>query len=214
MLERFTWYKQSAYRWRGDDLTVYVDPWGLTGDPEPADVILLTHAHYDHYSPDDLGRLRKDGTVMVAPHDVAADLAGNVEAVAPGDTVEAAGVKAHAVPAYNIAPDRLESHPKANGWVGYLIELDGRSHYFSGDTDDLPELRELRAQVAFVCVGGAPYTMGPAEAAGLVQAIGPELAVPNHYGYECGSESQGEDFRRAAGPIRVELMRPERPFEM
>ncbi|HSM52527.1 MAG TPA: MBL fold metallo-hydrolase, partial [Thermoanaerobaculia bacterium] len=86
MLERFTWYKQSSYRWRDDDLVVYIDPWQVTGDPVPADVIFLTHAHYDHYSPDDLGRLRKEDTRIVAPHDIAAELTGNVQAVAPGDS--------------------------------------------------------------------------------------------------------------------------------
>lgn len=212
MLERFTWYKQSGYRWKGDGVTIYIDPWQVTGEPEPADAIFITHAHYDHYSPDDLGRLRKDGTVIVAPRDVAADLSGDVEAVEPGDAVEAAGVKAQAVPAYNIAEDRLDKHPQANGWVGYVLDLDGTSHYFTGDTDDLPELRQIQAGVTFVCIGGT-YTMDASEAGEFVKALRPDLAVPNHYGFEVGSPSLAEDFEQAADPIRVEIMTPEHAWD-
>src|SRR6266516_4361859 len=84
MLERFTWFKQSAYRWDGDGLTLYIDPWEAEGPP--ADVILITHAHPDHYQPDEIERLRKDGTRIVAPHDIARELSGDVTAVAPGDS--------------------------------------------------------------------------------------------------------------------------------
>ena len=214
MLDRFTWYKQSSYRWRGDDRVVYIDPWQITGDPEPADVIFLTHAHYDHYSPDDLGRLRKEDTQIVAPHDIAAELTGNVQAVAPGDSVEAVGVKAQAVPAYNIVEERLRSHPKSSNWVGFVLDLDGASYYFSGDTDHLPELEGVSARVAFVCVGGETFTMGPQEAADLVKVIGPELAVPNHYAFECGTTSDAEAFKQAAAPIPVEIMSPEHAFDL
>jgi L-ascorbate metabolism protein UlaG (beta-lactamase superfamily) len=212
MLEHFTWYKQSGYRWRGDGLTVYIDPWELTGDPEPADVIFITHAHYDHYSPDDLGQIRKDTTPIVAPRDVAAELSGDVTAVGAGDTVEAAGVKAQVVPAYNIVPEREEAHPKANGWVGYILELGGATCYHAGDTDHLPELEDVRANLAFLPIGGT-YTMEPAEAGGLAKKIGPEIAVPMHYGFVVGSPSLAEEFRREAEPVTVEILQPERSFE-
>jgi L-ascorbate metabolism protein UlaG (beta-lactamase superfamily) len=213
MLDRFVWYKQSAYRWKGDDRTIYIDPWEVTGEPEPADAIFLTHAHFDHYSPDDIGKLRTPDTVIVAPRDIAAELTGNVQGVGPGDTFEAAGIKGETVPAYNTVEHRLQSHPQANDWVGYLLDLGGVWHYHAGDTDALPELEGLRAQVAFVPIGGGDFTMDPAEAAGLVKKISPEVAVPMHYGFVAGPPSLAEEFRTAAAPVAVEILTPEREFE-
>lgn len=215
MLDRFTWYQQSSYRWQDGDRTIYIDPWGLTGDPEPADAIFITHAHDDHFSPDDIGRIRKDGTVIVAPHDVAADLSGDVRPVAPGDTTDAAGVTAQAVPAHNIAEDRLDYHPRSNGWVGYVLELNGATIYHAGDTDHLPELEEIRAAAAFLPIGGT-YTMDATEAAALVRGMAPELAIPMHYGgyvEGVGTKEDAERFKREAAPVAVELLTPENPFE-
>src|SRR5918996_137167 len=146
MLERLTWIKESTYRWAGDGLTVYIDVWGAREDPVPADVIFITHAHYDHFDLDDLAKIRRDDTVVVAPRDVAAELSGEVIAVTPGETVEARGVKGETVPAYNIVEHRLGKHPKENGWVGYVLDLGGTMHYFSGDTDHLPELDQIRCR--------------------------------------------------------------------
>jgi L-ascorbate metabolism protein UlaG (beta-lactamase superfamily) len=123
MLAGFTWFKQSGYCWRGDGLTVYIDPWEVPEDQPSADAIFITHAHFDHYSPDDLARLAVGETVLVAPQDIARELSGRVVAVSPGDTTEAGGVKVQAVPAYNIVEGRLDNHPKGNGWVGYILEL-------------------------------------------------------------------------------------------
>src|SRR3954451_15026965 len=91
MLDRFTWYRQSAYLWKGDGINVYIDPWGVTGDP-PADVVFITHAHFDHYNPDDLPKVRRGGTKIVAPQDVALELSGDVTSVAPGDSFEVEGI--------------------------------------------------------------------------------------------------------------------------
>jgi L-ascorbate metabolism protein UlaG (beta-lactamase superfamily) len=215
MLERFTWFKQSAYRFDGEGLTVYIDPWGVPDGPPPADVVFITHAHYDHYSQDELAKIHKDDTAFVAPRDVAAELSGDVQAVAPGDVVEAAGIKAQVMPAYNIVEDRLEAHPKANGWVGYLLELDGRTYYHAGDTDHLPELESVKASVTFLPIGGSGFTMDVPDAAGLAKAIAPEVAVPMHYGgfvAGCGSPQDGEAFRDAASPVKVELLTPQVPF--
>lgn len=214
MLEHFTWYKQSGYRWSGHGLTLYIDPWDIT-DPQPADVVFITHAHEDHYSKDDLEKIRKDGTVFVAPADVAKELSGEVKAVKPGDSVEAAGLKAQAVPAYNIVEGREENHPKRNEWVGFVLELEGQSYYHAGDTDHVPELDALKADVTFLPIGGATYTMDAKEAGGLAKAISPQIAVPMHYGgfFEgTAPSSDGEVFRKAAEPVRVEFLTPEVPF--
>jgi len=211
MLERFTWFKQSAFRWQGDGLTVYIDPWGVTGDA-PADLVLITHAHSDHLQPEEIERLTISSTKLVAPADVAAELSGDVTQVAPGDSLEVAGVRVQAVPAYNVAEERLEMHPRGNNWVGYVLELGGSTFYHAGDTDHVPELETVKTDVAFLPIGGT-YTMDAHEAGGLARAIGPELAVPMHYGFVVGSPADAETFRAAAAPVKVEVLTPEQPFE-
>jgi L-ascorbate metabolism protein UlaG (beta-lactamase superfamily) len=210
MLEGFTWFRQSAYRYQDDGLVLYIDPWEAEG-PE-ADVILITHAHADHYQPDEIERLRGDGTQLVAPHDIARELSGEVTPVAPGDSVEVAGVRIQAVPAYNTAEERLEAHPKANNWVGYVLTLGDRTYYHAGDTDHVPELDSVRANVSFLPIGGT-YTMEAEEAGGLARAIGPDLAVPMHYGFVVGSPADADRFAEAAKPVTVRTMDPVRPFE-
>jgi L-ascorbate metabolism protein UlaG (beta-lactamase superfamily) len=211
MIEGFTWFKQSAYRWQGDGLTVYIDPWGVTTD-DPADVVFITHAHDDHYSSEDIERVRAAGTTFVAPHDVARELSGDVIPVAPGDAIEAKGVKVQAVPAYNVVEERLDKHPKANRWVGYILTLGDHTYYHAGDTDHAPELDDVRADVAFIPIGGT-YTCECSDAAGLTIAIGPQLAVPMHYGFVVGSQADADQFAKEASPVPVRTMTPVHPFE-
>jgi L-ascorbate metabolism protein UlaG (beta-lactamase superfamily) len=214
MHEKFTWYKQSAYKWKGQGMTIYIDPWGLRkGTDEPADVIFITHAHADHFEPSDIEKIQTGKTQFVAPRDVADKLKGNVKAIKPNESGEVAGVKFETVPAYNTAPQRAQAHPRSNNWVGYIINLDGHHYYFSGDTDAVPEIEKIKTDVAFVCIGGDPYVMNPSEAAGLVKKMRPQTAIPNHYGFVVGVESDGEKFAREAAPIKVELMKPVNAFE-
>jgi L-ascorbate metabolism protein UlaG (beta-lactamase superfamily) len=212
MLEHVTWFRQSALRWTLEGLTVYVDPWGTPADAPAADLILITHAHFDHFQPGEIARLSTASTKLVAPHDVAAELSGEVTAVAPGESHEVAGVRFTTVPAYNTREEALEFHPKANRWVGYVMDLGGHTYYHAGDTDHAPELDSVRTDVAFVPIGGH-YTMDAAQAAGLVKSIEPKVAVPFHYGFVVGSPSEGERFRDAAAPVPVELLDPVDPFE-
>src|SRR5207247_1323935 len=122
MLEKFTWYKQSAYKWKGEGITVYIDPWGLPDKEEPADVVFITHAHADHFEPADIAKIRKNTTQFVAPRDVADKLKGNVKAIKPGESLDVAGIKVQTVPAYSTVEHRLETHPKSNNWVGRAEE--------------------------------------------------------------------------------------------
>jgi L-ascorbate metabolism protein UlaG (beta-lactamase superfamily) len=212
LLDRITWFRQSALRWTEAGFTAYIDPWGTGDDALPADLILITHAHRDHFQPAEIDRLRKDGTKLVAPADVAAGLSGDVTPVAPGESHEIGGIHVTTVPAYNTREEALDFHPKANRWVGYVIELGGTAYYHAGDTDHAPELDDVKTDVAFLPIGGH-FTMNVEEAAGLARSITPQIAVPFHYGFVVGSPSDGERFRKAAEPVRVELIEPTNPFE-
>jgi L-ascorbate metabolism protein UlaG (beta-lactamase superfamily) len=211
MLEGVTWFRQSAFRWKGEGPLVYVDPWGVT-DGEPADIILITHAHYDHFQPHEIDRVRTPSTKFVAPRDVAAELSGDVTAVEPGQSIEVEGLKVQTVPAYNTAEERLDMHPKKNGWVGYVFEFGGATFYHAGDTDALSELESLETDVAMVPIGGT-YTMDWEEAAGFVKAMQPRVAVPMHYGFVVCSPSHSVRFKKAAKPVTVEVLEPTNPFE-
>ena len=214
MHEKLTWYKQSAYKWKGDRLTVYLDPWGLRkGQEDPADVIFITHAHSDHFEPEDIEKIRKNTTQFVAPRDVAEKLQGNVKAIKPGDSFDVAGIKVEAVPAYSTVEHRLQTHPKSNNWVGYILSLDGHRYWFSGDGDPNPDIEKIKTDVALICVGGDPYVMNPSEAAGVIKKIKPQLAIPNHYGFVVGVASDGETFAKEVAPIKVEILKPVNAFE-
>jgi L-ascorbate metabolism protein UlaG (beta-lactamase superfamily) len=212
VLAGFTWFKQAAFRWAAGGPTVYIDPWGVRPDDAPADLVLITHAHHDHFQPEEIAKITKKGTKLVAPHDVAAGLSGNVTAVAPGESHQVAGIPFTTVPAYNVAEERLQKHPKANRWVGYVLELGSHRYYHAGDTDHVPELESIRTDVAFLPIGGT-YTMDVPEAAGLARAMEPGVAVPMHFGFVVGEPEDAQRFRAAAAPVAVEVLTPVRPFE-
>lgn len=212
MLEGITWYRQSALRFTDGERTVYIDPWGTGDDPPPADLILITHAHFDHFRPEEIDVLRRSRTKLVAPLDVANELTGDVTPVRPGETHVVGGVPISTVPAYNTREEALEFHPKRNGWVGYVIELGGTTYYHAGDTDHAPELDDVRADVAFLPIGGH-FTMDWRAAADLAKAIEPSVAVPIHYGFVICSPTDGIRFRDAAVPVPVELIAPVDDFE-
>jgi L-ascorbate metabolism protein UlaG (beta-lactamase superfamily) len=213
VLDSFTWFRQSAYRYVEDGLTVYIDPWGVEEDAPTADLIFITHVHQDHFQPDLVKALSRKGTALVAPQDFADELTGDVTPVVPGESHTVAGVSFTTVPAYNTREEALDFHPKSNRWVGYVIDLGGTTYYHAGDTDHAPELDEVKTDVAFLPVGGY-YTMDVPEAAGLAKAMSPRLAVPMHYGFVIGSKEDGDRFRDQAAPVQVEIMTPTNPFEM
>lgn len=190
----------SSIRLAGEK-TVYFDPWKIEGEPHDADLILVTHEHHDHYSPEDIAKLRKPGTVLAVPAHMA-EMEPEAAMVEPGGAYVLAGLQVQTVAAYNVG---RPFHPKENGNVGYVVELDGVRYYVAGDTDFVPETAEVRCDVALVPVGGK-YTMDAPQAAAMVNAIHPRIAVPTHYGTVTDSAGAAEEFRSLVAPeIRVEI---------
>jgi L-ascorbate metabolism protein UlaG (beta-lactamase superfamily) len=183
------WFGQSAFRIDGPPV-VYLDPFRLPDGVPAADIILVTHAHYDHCSPADVAKIRTAKTVVIGPREVAAKLPPPVEVIAPGGTTTAFGVTVRAVPAYNIG---TRYHPKDAGNVGYLVSVRGVTYYDAGDTDFIPEMAGLAPDVALLPVGGT-YTMDAAEAARAARAIKPKVAVPMHYGTVVGTDADAARF--------------------
>jgi len=193
-VDHIHWYGQAAFRIEDGDQQIYIDPWKLPPGKLPkADFILITHAHFDHLSTDDISMIKKDGTTFIAPKDVASGLKGSVKPVAPGQTVELGKIKVATVPSYNL---RKSFHPRSSNWVGYIITLSsGQTVYHAGDTDFTPEMKSLKVDVALLPCGGT-YTMNAKEAAEAANSIKPKIAIPMHYGDVVGSDADAEMFKK------------------
>jgi len=188
MVENIFWLGHSSIRIDAEQV-VYIDPWKLK-DPVKADLILISHPHHDHFSPGDIERIQKKGTVVVTTGDCAAELSGDVRIVKPGDVIRVEGTEIEAVPSYNIGK---AFHPRENNWLGFVITVMGERVYYCGDTDCIPEMENMRADIMIVPVGGT-YTMNAEEAARAVNIIRPGAAIPIHYGDIVGSVKDAERF--------------------
>jgi len=201
MLQGIHWLGHASVR-IDDAITIYIDPWKVA-DPKQADLILVTHEHFDHLSKDDIARLRGPETVVVAPEGAAAKLPGEVRVVAPSERFEAAGVWVETVPSYNTDKP---NHPKVAGYVGYVVELEGRRIYHAGDTDLIPEMADIRCDVALLPVGGT-YTMDAKQAARALEILRPKIAIPIHWGKVVGSKRDAKRFQELApAGVRVEIL--------
>ncbi len=181
------WLGQSAFKIRHSGLVIYIDPYNIKST-EKADIILITHEHYDHCSPADIEKIRSNETTIVCNEKVAGKVQGSVEIIAEGEELEVKGVKIRAVPAYNA---NKSFHPKGLG-LGFVLELGGKKIYHAGDTDLIPEMSSLGAtDIAMLPVGGT-YTMNAEEAAKAAETIGAKIAVPMHYGVAAGTRADAE----------------------
>jgi L-ascorbate metabolism protein UlaG (beta-lactamase superfamily) len=198
-----SWLGHDGFRLVHKGLTIYIDPFQIRGGP-PANLLLITHEHFDHLSPSDIRKVARPDTEGVAPEIAAEGVrqAGvrSVRVVRPGDVIELKGVKIEAHPAYNVNKFRSPGrpfHPREENRVGYVLELAGTRIYHAGDTDFIPEMQRIRADVALLPVSGV-YVMTAEEAASAVRAIRPRAAIPMHWGAIVGSEADARRFEALA----------------
>lgn len=188
---------------------IYIDPFRIKNVNKDADIIFITHDHYDHYSEEDIEKIKKSDTMIVAPKDLFDKLLksgfqeGCIVLVEPNKKYETDGISFETVSAYNV---NKKFHPKENKWVGYILELQGKRYYIAGDTDITDENKKVKCDVAFVPVGGT-YTMNSKEAADLINEIKPQIAVPIHYGSIVGSIEDAKEFSKLLNSkIRCEIL--------
>lgn len=174
---------------------IYIDPFKIEDNCHDADIIFITHSHYDHYSEEDIKKVIKENTKIIVTSDLKEKAESitnseNLIVVQPNEKYCVEQISFETIPSYNT---NKQFHPKQNNWVGYVIELNGLKYYIAGDTDITDENKTVKCDVAFVPVGGT-YTMTSKEAADLVNIIKPKIAVPIHYGAVVGTKQDAEDF--------------------
>ncbi len=181
---------------------IYIDPFKIDKNYNDADIIFITHDHYDHYSEEDIDKVKKEDTIIVAPEELLTKLLRKgfrqdyIITVDSDEEDMVEGIKFETIPAYNT---NKQFHPKENGWVGYIVEIRGIRYYIAGDTDITEENKKVKCDVAFVPVGGT-YTMDFKEAAELINEIKPKIAVPIHYGSVVGTKQDATDFIKLLHP--------------
>lgn len=190
LLDGITWFRGSSVRIRRMGSEIHVDPSGVS-DESAADLILLTHPHFDNFSEEDIARVRSPATVLVAPATMTKQLADADHFMRPGDMLQLDGFDVLAVPAHNV--DK-KFHTPEDGWLGYVFTVGDTTYYHAGDTDFLPSMSGIRCDVAFLPCGGH-YTMGVEDAAQAGEACGAEVIVPIHWGEPHGTLDDLERLR-------------------
>lgn len=202
MLENIEVLCHSSIKITRDNI-IYIDPFKINKDYNDADIIFITHEHYDHYSEEDIDKIKKENTIVVAPKDLLNKLLEKgfkkdfIVMVEPNNKYKINNISFETIPAYNI---NKSFHPKDNNWVGYIIELNSIRYYIAGDTDITEENKKVQCDVAFIPVGGT-YTTNYKEAATLINEIKPKIAIPIHYGSVVGTIEDAEKFCTLLSPI-------------
>jgi L-ascorbate metabolism protein UlaG (beta-lactamase superfamily) len=201
ILKKIIWLGHDGFRIDAGK-TIYFDPYEIKSGPH-GDLILITHEHFDHCSPEDVAKIQQSGSVIVTEKDSASKLSGDVRIIGVGESLAIADINVQAVPAYNIGKD---FHPKSKGWLGFIVEIDGIKVYHAGDTDFIPEMKDFDVDIALLPVSGT-YVMTADEAVSAALAIEPKIAIPMHYGAIVGGQNDATRFKQALeGKVEVRIL--------
>ncbi len=205
LLPGIHWLGHATFRVQAGNRVIYLDPWQIKAGAPKADLILITHDHHDHCSPEDVAKLVKPDTIVVATQGCLAQIERDPEhtrAVEPGDTLTVYDIEIEAVPAYNVGK---KFHPQGEAGVGYVITLDETRIYDAGDTDLIPEMADIQADIALLPIGGT-YTMNVQEAAAAVKRIRPRIVIPMHYGRIVGELDDAHRFAQLVEDAEVAVL--------
>lgn len=202
---KIKWFGHASFRIETHGKTIYIDPYVLPKGSPLADIILITHDHYDHCDSSKVNEIKTEKTRIVTTDRSAGKLSGNIKKVRAGESLEIEGIRIRAVPAYNV---NKPFHPKGAG-VGFIIESEGKQVYHAGDTDFIPEMNSFQGlTVALVPIGGT-YTMDMHDAVKAVLAMKPRIAVPMHYNFLDGLEADAGEFKKkveSKSETKVEIL--------
>jgi len=200
-----SWLGHDTFLIEGEKI-VYTDPYVLPANPKKADLILITHDHYDHCDAGKVKQIQKADTVIVTTPDCARKLTGNIKSIRPGQSLTIGDIAIRAIPAYNLGK---QFHPKTSGWVGFVFKVSGTTLYIAGDTDFIPEMSGLKPDIALLPIGGK-FTMDIEQAVEATLSIEPKIVVPMHYDTFGGIEADPSEFKEKVNDrnpaIRVEIL--------
>jgi len=191
MLDKISWIGHASFKIKGKKV-IYIDPWKLKDGSEKADIVLITHSHNDHLSKEDVAKIMKKDTVIITTADCAKEFKENVKTIKPGESVNIDKVEIKGVPAYNI---NKKFHEKSKNWLGFVIDMEGVKIYHAGDTDNIPEMKEIEADIALLPIGGT-YTMNAKEAANAANNMKVKVVIPMHFGDIVGSDKDLDEFKK------------------
>lgn len=188
------------------DKVIYFDPYKIEEDKNDADIIFITHDHYDHMDKESIDKVKKENTIIVAPESMKETI-NKIEFkdhiyLNPNEEKNIDDINIKTIPAYNIGKN---FHPRANNWLGYIITYNNVTYYIAGDTDRTPEVENVKCDIAFIPIGGY-YTMDVNEATELIKVINPKIVIPIHYGSIVGDVTDGKKLKNSLANTNIKVI--------